>query len=64
MRVTSYSSNAQFIHHVNALKLQQNNLSRQISTGQKIHSVEEGGCRGGARLGGCDRKVPNSGVCE
>jgi flagellin-like hook-associated protein FlgL len=41
MRVTTYTSNAQFIQQVNALKLEQNNLSRQISTGQKIHGPEE-----------------------
>jgi flagellin-like hook-associated protein FlgL len=42
MRVTTFSSNAQFIQNVNALKSQQNNLSRQISTGQKIHGPEDG----------------------
>ena len=42
MRVTTFSSNAQFIQNVNALKFQQNNLSRQISTGQKIHGPEDG----------------------
>ena len=42
MRITTSSSNAHFIREMNALKSQQNNLSRQISTGQKIHGSEDG----------------------
>jgi flagellar hook-associated protein 3 len=41
MRVPFHNSQNQFMRDVNSLKLQQNHLNRQISTGQKVHSVSD-----------------------